>query len=82
MGKMIEVSKAEHEMLVAAYAQDGLTIARLKKELAAAKEDIRHLLFLGSDWRVCQFCKHDPANDSCTRDCETCAEWRGLKEDK
>jgi hypothetical protein len=79
MAKMIEVSKAEHEMLVAAYAQDGLEIARLEKELAAAKEDIRQLLIAGEPEAVCAFCKRDYAL------CENCkkeAEWRGLKEDK
>lgn len=79
MAKMIEVSKAEHEMLVAAYAQDGLEIARLEKELAAAKEDIRQLLNICGSEAGCAFCKCD--YELC-RSCKKEAEWRGLKEDK
>ena len=77
MAKMIEVSKAEHEMLVAAYAQDGLTIAKLEAELKQAKEDIKRLLVIGSSRQVCEFCKIPPAE---CEDCESCAEWRGWKE--
>lgn len=76
MAKMIEVSKAEHEMLVAAYAQDGLEIARLEKELAAAKEDIRQLLIAGDCEVVCAFCKRD--YELC-RNCKKEAEWRGVE---
>lgn len=76
MGKMIEVSKAEHEMLVAAYAQDGLEIARLQRELARAKEDIRQMLILSDDFRMCGFCKHDYA---VCHNCELNAEWRGVE---
>ena len=78
MAKMIQVSKAEHEMLVAAYAQDGIAIARLEAELKQAKEDIKRLLIIGSTQQVCEFCKISPAE---CKGCETCAEWRGWKED-
>lgn len=76
MAKMVQVSKAEHEMLVAAYAQDGLKIAKLEAELAQAKEDIKRLLIIGSSRQVCEFCKIPPAE---CEDCEACAEWRGWK---
>lgn len=71
---MITVSKAEHEMLVAAYAQDGLTIAKLEAELKQAKEDIKRLLVIGSNRQVCEFCKINPAY---CENCEKQAEWRG-----
>ncbi len=79
MMKMIKVSKAEHEMLVAAYSQDGLTIAKLEAELKQAKEDIRQMLILSKDAGMCEFCKHDYA--AC-HNCELNAEWRGWKEDE
>lgn len=79
MAKMVQVSKTEHEMLVAAYAQDGLKIAKLEAELAQAKEDIKRLLALGSDWNVCQFCKNNSLLCDCASDCENEAEWRGWK---
>ena len=77
MAKMIQVSKAEHEMLVAAYAQDGILIAKLEAELKQAKEDIKRLLVLGNDWNTCQFCKNDLATHDCAIDCANKAEWRG-----
>ena len=75
MAKMVQVSKAEHEMLVAAYAQDGLKIAKLEAELAQAKEDIKRLLVLGGN-SACEFCSQKPPMCNC---CETEAEWRGWK---
>lgn len=78
MTKMIKVSKAEHEMLVAAYAHDGLTIALLEAELKQAKEDIRQMLILSKNAGMCEFCKHDYA--SCNN-CELNAEWRGYRSD-
>jgi hypothetical protein len=78
MAKMITVSKAEHEMLVAAYAQDGMTIAKLEAELKQAKEDIKRLLEVGTGHLVCDFCKCKP--ESCGGDCELNAEWRGMEE--
>lgn len=79
VAKMIEVSKAEHEMLVAAYAQDGMKIAMLEAELRQAKEDIRRLLVTTNAHEVCEMCKCDPA--AC-HNCESQAEWRGWKEEK
>ena len=79
MSKMITVSKAEHEMLVAAYAHDSITIAMLEAELKQAKEDIRWLLIVANNHAVCDYCKCDPA--MCDN-CEKQAEWRGWKEDK
>lgn len=79
MAKMIQVSKAEHEMLVAAYAQDGIVIAKLEAELKQAKEDIRRLLITQNAHEVCEMCKNNPA--LCTN-CELQAEWRGWKEDE
>lgn len=79
MAKMIQVSKAEHEMLVAAYVQDGLEIARLEAELRQAKEDIRRLLLIATSHGACDYCKCDPAM---CRNCELQAEWRGWKEDE
>lgn len=78
MAKMITVSKAEHEMLIAAYAQDGLTIAKLEAELKQAKEDIRRLLVTTNAHEVCEMCKCNPA---LCDNCEQQAEWRGWKED-
>ena len=78
MAKMIEVSRAEHEMLVAAYAQDGLAIAKLEAELAQAKADIRRLLITTNAHEVCEFCKCDPAM---CENCELQAEWRGMEGD-
>lgn len=80
MAKMITVSKAEHEMLVAAYAHDSITIAMLEAELKQAKEDIKRLLVVSTSIHACEFCKRKPAN--CTSDCENEAEWRGWKEDR
>lgn len=77
MMKLIKVSKAEHEMLVAAYAHDGLTIALLEAELKQAKEDIRQMLILSKNAGMCEFCKRDYA--SCNN-CELNAEWRGMEE--
>ena len=77
MAKMIQVSKAEHEMLVAAYAQDGIAIAKLEAELKQAKEDIKRLLVLGGN-SACEFCSQKPPMCNC---CENEAEWRGWKED-
>ena len=77
MAKMIQVSKAEHEMLVAAYAQDGLTIAKLEAELKQAKEDIKRLLVISMDQMACEFCKCKPWECD---GCEQNAEWRGWKE--
>lgn len=74
MAKIVTVSKAEHEMLIAAYSQDGLTIAKLEEELKQAKEDIKRLLIISPTMSVCDFCKCDPA--TCVG-CETQAEWRG-----
>lgn len=79
MAKMITVSKAEHEMLIAAYAQDGLTIAKLEAELKQAKEDIKRLLIVANNINACEICKCNPAK--CER-CENEAEWRGWKEDE
>jgi hypothetical protein len=78
MAKMIQVSKAEHEMLVAAYAEDGLLIAKLEEELAQAKEDIRMLLVSHHNQSSCQYCKCDPAM---CNDCEMEAAWRGYRSD-
>lgn len=76
MAKMIEVSKAEHEMLVAAYSQDGLTIAKLEAELAQAKEDIRQMLNAEFIDDLCKFCRGH-AKGCC--DCKKDAEWRGYQ---
>lgn len=76
MAKMVQVSKAEHEILVAAYAQDGLKIAMLEEELAHAKEDIRRLLIITTAQGACELCKNDPAM---CHNCELEAEWRGWK---
>ena len=81
MAKMIQVSKAEHEMLVAAYAQDGLTIAKLEAELKQAKEDIKRLLVISQTRQTCEYCKKHFCPAGC-EDCEIDAEWRGWKEDK
>ena len=79
MGKHITVSKAEHEYMLETIAQDGLTIAKLEAELAQAKEDIKRLLVLGSDWNTCQFCKNNSLLCDCASDCENEAEWRGFQ---
>ena len=76
MAKMMQVSKAEHEMLVAAYAQDSIKIAMLEAELKQAKEDIKRLLVLGGN-SACEFCSCKPPMCNC---CEKEAEWRGWKE--
>ena len=81
MAKMIEVSKAEHEMLVAAYAQDGLTIAKLEAELKQAKEDIKRMLIVSRTRMTCEFCKKLHTGEEC-EECENDAEWRGREEDK
>lgn len=78
MAKMVQVSKAEHEMLVAAYAQDGLKIAKLEAELAQAKEDIKSMLVISSSKSLCEFCKSNYA--TCDQECGAMAEWRGWKE--
>lgn len=78
MAKMITVSKAEYDMLVAAYSEDGFRIAKLEEELAAAREDIRQLLIKSSVYGACKFCKQD--YDNC-HNCELEAEWRGLRGD-
>lgn len=76
VAKIIKVSKAEHEMLVAAYSQDLLTIAQLKAELAQAKEDIRQMLILSRTAGMCEFCKRNYAD---CHNCELHAEWRGME---
>lgn len=80
MAKMIKVSKAEYDVLVAAYSQDGLKIAMLEAELRQAREDIKRLLVVSTSIHACDFCKRKPAN--CTSDCENEAEWRGWKENE
>lgn len=74
MAKMVTVSKAEHEMLIAAYAQDGILIAKLEEELKQAKEDIRRMLIISTTTGMCDFCKRDYA---LCDNCEKQAEWRG-----
>lgn len=78
MAKMVQVSKAEYEVLVAAYSHDGLKIAMLEAELRQAKEDIKRLLIINPTGGACDFCKCDPAM---CNGCESQAEWRGWKED-
>ena len=78
---MIKVSKAEYDVLVAAYSHDGLKIAMLEAKLKQAKEDIKRLLVLGSDWNICQYCKNNSITSDCASNCENEAEWRGWKED-
>lgn len=77
MAKMVTVSKAEHEMLIAAYSQDGLTIAKLEEELKQAKEDIKQMLVISNNRFLCDFCKCNPV---LCENCEKQAEWRGWKE--
>ena len=66
-------------MLVAAYAQDGLTIAKLEKELAQAKSAIKRLLVLSSNLLCCDFCECDPGFCNC---CESDAFWNGKGDDE
>lgn len=75
MAKMVQVSKAEHEMLVAAYAQDGLKIAMLETELDKAKRAIRRLITVANSSLACDFCCKNP--ETCGGICELTADWNG-----
>lgn len=75
MAKMIEVSKAEYEMLIAAYAQDGIEIARLEEELENAKRAIRRLLAIANSKYACELCNKIP--ETCDGICELSADWNG-----
>lgn len=79
MAKMVKVSQAEYDVLVAAYSHDGLKIALLEAELKQAKEDIKQMLIVSQTRQTCEFCKKHHCAVEC-ENCEACAEWRGWKE--
>lgn len=76
MAKTVTISQAEYEYMKTVIAHDGMIIARYEVELAQAKEDIRQLLVISTNHKVCDFCKRDPVE---CQNCEECAEWHGYQ---